>query len=101
MAQFDVHRTRTAAIYPFVVNVQADLHAKLAMRLVAPMVARSRYAQPLTRLTPTVTVRDADYVVLFPLLAAVPSASLGEIVGSLGPHRTALIAAVDLLVTGS
>jgi hypothetical protein len=30
----------------------------------------------------------------------VPTSSLGEIVGSLAPHRNALIAAVDLLVTG-
>src|SRR3954471_18306022 len=101
MAQFDVHRTRTGANHPFVVNVQADIHAKLAVRLVAPMIARARYAQPLTRLTPTVAVRDAEYVVLVPLLASVPNASLGEIVGSLASHRSALIAAVDLLVTGS
>jgi toxin CcdB len=101
MAQFDVHRTRATAIHPFVVNVQADIHAKLAVRLVAPMIARARYAQPLTRLTPTVTVRDAEYVVLMPLLASVASGSLGEIIGSLAAHRNALIAAVDLLVTGS
>jgi len=101
MAQFDVHRTRTAAVYPFVVNIQADVHAKLDVRLVAPMIARSRYTQLLTRLTPAVIVREADYVVLLPLLAAVPAASLGEIIGSLAPHRDALIAAVDLLVTGS
>ncbi len=101
MAQFDVHRTRTAATYPLVVDIQADVHAKLAVRLVAPMITHARYTQPLTRLTPSVTVRDAEYVVLLPLLASVPSASLGEIVGSLALHRTALIAAVDLLVTGS
>lgn len=101
MAQFDVHRTRTAATYPFVVDVQADIHAKLAVRLVAPMIARSRYTQPLTRLTPAVTVQGADYIVLIPLLASVSSASLGEIVGSLAPHRTALIAAVNLLIAGS
>ena len=101
MAHFDVHRARAAAIYPFVVDVQADIHAKLAVRLVAPMIARSRYTQPLTRLTPAFMVRDAEYVVLVPLLASVPSSSLGEIVGSLASHRSALIAAIDLLVTGS
>jgi hypothetical protein len=101
MAQLDVHRTRAAASYPFIVDLQADLHAKLATRLVAPLIARARYAQPLTRLSPIVAVRDADYVVLLPLLATVPSASLGEIVGSLALHRSALIAAIDLLVTGA
>jgi toxin CcdB len=101
MAQFDVHRARAAATYPFVVDVQADIHTKLGSRLVAPMVARARYTQPLTRLTPTVTVRDAEYIVLMPALAAVPTSSLGEIVGSLAPHRNELIAAVDLLIAGS
>lgn len=101
MAQFDVHRARAAATYPFVVDVQADIHAKLAVRLVAPLIARSRYTQPLTRLTPAVAIRDAEYVVLVPLLASVPSTSLSEVVGSLATHRNALVAAVDLLVTGS
>lgn len=101
MAQFDVHRTRSAATYPLVVDVQAEVHAKLATRLVAPMVSRARYTQPATRLTPTVRVRDADYVVLFPLMAAVPRASLGELVGSLASSRDTLIAALDLLLTGS
>jgi len=101
MAHFDVHRGRTAGSYPLVVDVQADVHAKLATHLVAPLISRARYSQPLTRLTPIVTIRDTEYVVLVPSLAAVPSASLGEVVGSLASHRNALIAAIDLLVTGS
>ena len=101
MAQFDVHRTRAAATYPLVVDVQADVHAKLVTRLVAPMVTRARYTQPATRLTPVVRVRDADYVILFPLAAAVPTASLGEVVASLAFQRGGLIAALDLLITGS
>ena len=91
MAQFDVHRTRAAATYPLVVDVQANVHAKLVTRLVAPMVTRARYTQPATRLTPVVRVRDAEYVVLVPLAAAVPTASLGEIVGSLALLRSGLI----------
>jgi hypothetical protein len=101
MAKFDVHRGKSAGSYPLVVDIQADAHTKLATHLVAPLIARARYSQPLTRLTPIVTVRDAEYIVLVPSLAAVASASLGEVVGSLASHRNALIAAVDLLVTGS
>jgi hypothetical protein len=101
MAQFDVLRTRRAAIYPLVVDLQAELHAKLVTRIVAPMVARTRYTQPTTRLTPIVRVRDSEYVILFPLIAAVPTTSLGEIVGSLAPDRPLLIGALDLLITGS
>ena len=101
MAQFDVLQTRGAAIYPLVMDIQADVHGKLATRIVVPMVMRARYTQPATRLTPIVTVRDNDYVLLFPLIAAAPRASLGEIVGSLAAQRATLIAALDLLITGS
>lgn len=101
MAQFDVLRTRAGAAYPLAVDIQADIHARLITRVVVPMIQRSRYTLPATRLTPIVSVRNAEYVALFPLLAAVPHASLGEIVGSLAGQRGALIAALDLLVTGS
>jgi hypothetical protein len=101
MAQFDVLRTKSGGIYPLVVDIQADVHAKLVTRIVVPMTMRSRYAQPVTRLTPTVTVRDGEYVVLFPQMAAVPNASLGEVVSSLSAQRAVLIAALDLLITGS
>ena len=101
MAQFDVFRTRGAAIYPLVVDIQADFHATLVTRLVVQMVARARYAQPATRLTPVLKIRDAEYVMLFPLMAAVPGASLGEVVTSVAPERALLIAALDLLITGS
>lgn len=102
MPQFDVFRNPRGGIYPLVLDVQADLHAKLATRVVVPLVARGKYAgQPLTRLTPVLKVRGDDYVVVFPLLAAVSRLSVGELVGSLASQRAALIAALDLLITGS
>ena len=101
MSQFDVLRTQRSAIYPFVVDVQADLHSKLTTRVVVPLVSRSRYTQPTTRLTPIVNVGEDEYVAVFPLIAAIPKASLGPFVGSLALHRATLIAALDLLVTGS
>jgi toxin CcdB len=101
MPQFDVLRTRGTAIYPLVVDIHADIHGRLATRIVVPMVTRARYRLPATRLTPRVKVRDDEYVLLFPLMAAVPNASLGECVGSLAAQRATLIAALDLLITGS
>jgi toxin CcdB len=101
MAQFDVLRPKNASQFPLVVDVQADIHARLIGRLVVPMAPRSRYAQPLTRLTPVVKVRDVDYVVLVPQMAAYPAAALGEVVGSIAQHRAVLIAALDFLIVGS
>jgi toxin CcdB len=101
MAQFDVLRTKGSTTYPLVIDIQADLHSKLATRVVVPLVSRARYALPATRLTPIVKVRDDEYVVLVPLIATVPKSALGPLVASLSPQRATLIAAFDLLVTGS
>jgi len=102
MAQLDVLRNPRGGTYPLVVDVQADLHDRLTTRVVVPLTPRSRYAaQPITRLQPLVKVRGDEYVVVVPMIAAVPRASLGEVVGSLASHRAALIAALDLLITGS
>jgi toxin CcdB len=102
MPQFDVLRNPRGGAYPLVVDVQADLHGRLATRVVVPLTPRTRYtAQPITRLQPLVKVRGEEYVAVVPMIAAVPRASLGEIVGSLAGRRADLIAALDLLITGS
>lgn len=102
MAQFDVLRNPRGGAYPLVVDVQAELHGRLATRVVVPLTLRSRYAaQPITRLQPLVKVRGEEYVVVVPMLAAVPARSLGERVGTLALERAALIGALDLLITGS
>ena len=101
MPQFDVYRTRGTGIYPLVVDIQSDLHAKLSTRIVVPLITRARYTQPATRLTPVIPIGRHDHVVVFPLMAAIPIAALGEFVGSLAAHRATLIAGLDLLITGS
>jgi toxin CcdB len=102
MAQFDVLKNPRGGAYPLVVDVQAELHGRLATRVVVPLTPRSRYtAQPITRLQPLVKVRGEEYVVVVPMIAAVPKASLGDVVGSLASRRAELIGALDLLITGS
>jgi toxin CcdB len=102
MAQFDIHRNPGQGPYAFVVDVQADLLAQLDTRVVVPMIARARYAgTPLRRLDPIVTHQRSEYVVVVQLLATVPRSVLGRAVGSLAAKRAELIAAFDLLLTGS
>jgi toxin CcdB len=102
MPQFDVFRNSRSAAYPLLVDLQADIHGRLTTRIVIPLMALTRFGgQPLTRLTPLVTVGGDDYVAMFPSLVAVPKTSLGALVGSLAADRTTLIAALDLLITGS
>lgn len=102
MPQFDVFRSLRSTAYPLLVDLQADVHSKLTTRIVVPLMTLTRFAgQPLTRLTPVLTVRGEDYVAMLPSLIAVPKASLGELVGSLAAQRATLIAALDLLITGA
>jgi toxin CcdB len=102
MSQFDVFRSPSSAAYPLLVDLQADLHSKLGTRIVVPLMTLVRFGgKPPTRLTPVLTVRGKDYVAMFPSLLAVPMSALGQVVDSLASQRAALIAALDLLITGS
>jgi len=102
MSQFDVFRNARGGAFPLIVDVQADLHTSLISRIVVPLAARARApARPITRLNPVITIGGAAYVLMFPLMASVPKTSLGELVGSLTAHRATLLAALDLLLTGS
>jgi toxin CcdB len=87
-------------VYPLLVDVQADVLARLERRIVVPMVIRKKYnAKPITRLNPVVAIDGTDYVLLFQDLAAIPTSALGEPIGSLAGRRDDLIAALDLLFT--
>ncbi len=102
MAQFDLHRNPRGGAYPLLLDLQADLLATLVTRVVVPLMSARRYgARPITRLNPTAVVNGVEYVLLFQELAAVPPVALGEKVGSLASRRAELVAALDLLFTGS
>jgi toxin CcdB len=101
MAQFDLHRNRKAGAFPLLLDVQADLLASLATRVVVPlMTARRHRARPITRLNPVVRVKGVEHVLLFQEMAAIPATALGEIVASLADRRAEMIGAIDLLLAG-
>lgn len=102
MAQFDVFKAPSGGIYPLLVDVQADLLARLDSRIVVPLAVRRKLAAPpIARLHPIVTIGGTEYVALFHHLAAFPRSALGKAVDSLAHRRAELIAALDLLLTGS
>jgi toxin CcdB len=101
MPQFDVYRNPRGGAFPLVLDLQAELLATLATRVVVPLALRKRYGKPITRLNPVVTIRGTEYVMVFQELAAIPISSLGEHVDSLAARRPELVAAIDLLFTGS
>jgi toxin CcdB len=102
MAQFDVHRNPRGGSFPLLLDIQADVAARLATRVVVPLARRKGYgAQPITRLNPLATVNGVEYVLVFQELAAIPASALGAPVASLATRRAELIAALDWLITGT
>jgi toxin CcdB len=102
MAQFDVFRNPRVGLYPLLLDVQADLLSQLATRVVVPLAKRDRYpATALARATPTASIAGIEYVLVVPLLASIPKTALGKPVGSLTSRRADIIAALDLLLTGT
>ena len=101
MPQFDVFKNPGGGAYPLLLDVQADVLAGLATRVVVPLTTLKRYgSKPITRLNPTASIDGTMYVLVFQELAAIPAAALGEPITSLVSRRTDLVAAVDLIFTG-
>lgn len=101
MPQFDVLKNPRGGAYPLLLDVQADVLARLATRIVVPLMTLKRYgSKPITRLNPTASIDGTEYVLVFQELAAIPASGLGEPVTSLASRRAELIAAIDLLFTG-
>jgi toxin CcdB len=104
MAQFSVHRNANPATreaVPFLLDVQADLLAGLATRVVVPL-----YAGPVLKraavktLMPVFKVAGRSVVMATPELAGVPRKALGPVVADLSGQGAVILAALDLLVTG-
>lgn len=104
MAQFSVYRNKnpdSKGVYPYLVDVQADLLEDLQTRVVIPLTkAATLTKKPLKTLTPAITIDGEQYIALTPQLAGIASADLGPRVTVIPEYREALIGALDLLITG-
>ena len=104
MAQFSVYRNKnpqTRINIPFLLDVQSDLLSELNTRVVVPMYLRKTLkTTPMTRLTPEVSFEGKKLVVMTPQLAGIAVKDLGDPMGSLVKLRDAIVASLDLLLTG-
>jgi len=104
MAQFDVYRNPNAASrarIPCLLDIQSDLLDMLATRIVVPLCKPEVLSgKPAERLNPAFEIEGKKLLMLTPELAAVPRKALGERVGNLAAERAAIIAALDLAITG-
>lgn len=96
MARFDVYRLGGT----HVLDIQADLLSDFKTRAVVPLLPARTTPRALERLHPVFAVDGEDYVMATQLIATVPLRELGAPVASLAERHEAIVAAVDMLVTG-
>ena len=105
MAQFTVYKNknpRSKTTYPLLVDAQADLLDHLQTRLVIPLTrAAALTKKPIGRLTPAIEIDGERYLLMTPQLAGIACSELGPAVGSVADQRSAIVSALDLLITGA
>lgn len=104
MAHLDVYPNpdhKTAAIIPFVLDIQSNLLDGLPTSVVIPL-ARPEAIETLSilRLNPDVSIDGNKLIALTQDLATVPRRMLKKPVTNLSPQRDEILAALDLLFTG-
>lgn len=101
MSQFSVHRMRNARGTEFpLVDIQSNILSHLTTRVVVPLYRAARSKPAIARLNPSIPFDGEIHVFATQEMAAVPAKLLGPSLGDVSAHRDAIIAAVDLLVTG-
>lgn len=103
MAQFDVYANTnrdTSEIFPYLLDIQADVLKDLPTRVVVPLVLCSALNKTIPILTPQFKIIETEVRMLTPQLVGVQMHVLGTRICSLKERRGEIIAALDLLVTG-
>lgn len=104
MAQFTVHRNKnpkSKAEVPYLLDVQSDLLNELHSRVVIPLFPKKTAGvKPITRLTPEFQIEGRKVILMTPQLAGISLNDLGDPVADLSEHRSVIISALDLLISG-
>jgi toxin CcdB len=103
VAQFDVYRNRapeTEEEFPYVLDIQADVLKHLNLRVVVPLVRADVVDPPLPGLNPKFVIEENNVVMATTLIGGLPSRGLRDPITNLGNHRTEIIGAIDMLITG-
>jgi toxin CcdB len=104
MAQFSVHgnaNPESSATYPYLLDIQSDLIADLATRVVVPLApATAMQGKAIETLMPVFTIDGERFVMVAPQLAGIATKQLGAVVAELAAQRHEILSALDPLITG-
>ncbi len=104
MTQFTVYRNpnpETKDTYPYLLDIQSDLISDLSTRVVVPLApATAMKDTAIKLLMPILDIEGKLHVMVTPQLAGISKKQLGALVADLSSERDAIIAALDLLITG-
>ena len=98
MARFEAYRMRDST--DIVLDCQADLLTMLPTRFVVPLVPAVRFRALYPRLNPIFRIADAEYVLATQMAGTVPCNRMGNRVAGFGDEQTAIMNALDMLLTG-
>ncbi len=103
MAQFDVYPNPSSSAQhgiPYVVVVQSDLLESLATRLVIPLASHDFADKTPEKLCPVIMVKGQTLRALAHYAAPLPTRSLRKSLGNVAGQSGALIAAMDVVLSG-
>ena len=103
MAQFDVYPNPSSSAQhgmPYVVVVQSDLLEALATRLVIPLASHDFSDKTPEKLCPVITVKGQTLRALAHYAAPLPTRSLHKALANVSAQAGALIAAMDVVLSG-
>jgi toxin CcdB len=98
MARFDLYARAEGD--GFYVDCQAELLRDLNTRFVVPVLKPEFAPKPSGRLNPSFHINDALFVMVTQFGGAISKRDLGPIIGSLSDHDGAILAAIDVLISG-
>lgn len=99
MARLDLHPMPGGGA-GYVVDVQADLLAHLATRVVIPLLPAAKAPKPIADLNPVLEIDGERHVLLTQALASVPRQELKRAIGSLVDHHDSIVRSLDILLIG-
>lgn len=103
MAQYDVFPNPSASArngIPYVVVIQSDLLDALSTRLTVPLATLAFAGKVPTALCPTITVKGEHLHALAHYAAPLPSKALRRPIDNVAAHASALVAAMDVVLSG-